>query len=95
VISYCLTAPQRRVEQDVDEDAAAGQVDADWQPVREVADGAPLAAVGRDVRQLLGCDAGQRRQVVRLVVGGAQPDHLRVLDDGVQHHQPMDGLAER
>ena len=34
---------QRRVENDVDEDATTGQVDADRQAVREVADGAALA----------------------------------------------------
>ena len=31
----------------------------------------------------------------RLLVGGAEPHHIGVLDDGVKHHQPLNGVVQR
>ena len=47
------------------------------------------------MRQVLRRDAGERRQVIGLVLGGAEPDHLRVFDDGVEHHQSLDRVVQR
>ena len=67
---------QSRVEDDVDDDAAAGQVDADRQAFREVPGGPRIALADGDVRQVLRLDPGQRRQVRGLLLGGPEPHEL-------------------
>jgi hypothetical protein len=86
---------QRWVGDDVDDHAAAGEVDADRQAIREVPDPPVLSVADRDVRQLRLGNPGQRQDVRRLLVGGPEPDQIRVLDDRVEHHQPLDGVVQR
>lgn len=89
-----------RVGNDVDDHAAAGEMNADRQTIREVPDGARLSPADGDMRQIGLLDPGQRQEMRRLLVGGPQPHQVRVLDDGVEHHQPLnrvvqsDGLTE-
>lgn len=33
--------------------------------------------------------------MIRLVFSSAQPDHLRVVDDGVEHHETLDRVVQR
>ena len=83
-----------RIEHDVSEDATPCQMNADRKAVREVPSLPPLAVADRHVRQIFRLDAGERRQVIGFVLGGAKPDHLRVFDDGVEHHETLDRVVQ-
>ena len=54
-----------------------------------------LALANGDVGQVLRRDPGQRRQVRGLLVGGPEPHEIGILDDGVEHHQALDGVVQR
>jgi hypothetical protein len=70
-------------------------MDANRQAVREVPDLALLALADGNVRQVRCRDSGQRHEVRRLLLGGPEPHPIRVLDDGVKHHQALNRVVER
>src|SRR5262245_7354733 len=61
------------VGDDVDDHAAAGEMNADRQAIREVPDGARLSLADADVRQVRLRDPRQCEQVRRLLVGSPEP----------------------
>jgi hypothetical protein len=89
-----------RVGDDVDEHAAAHEMNADRQAIGEVLDGASLSLADADVRQIRLLDPRQRQEGRRLLIGGPELHQIGSLDDGVEHHQPLnrvvqsDGLAQ-
>jgi hypothetical protein len=83
-----------RVGDDVHDHAAAGEMDANRQAVREVPDFALLSLADGNVRQVRCRDPGQRYEVRRLLVGGPEPYEIRVLNYGVKHHQPLNRVVQ-
>jgi hypothetical protein len=46
------------------------------------------------MRQIVLLDPGQRQHVGGLLVGGPEPHEIGVFDDGVEHHQTLDGVVQ-
>lgn len=83
-------SPPREVDEDV---AVARRDDADGQLLGEQPKRSRRAPAEGHVRQLLLLEpvlAPPQHDVAPLVVLGAQPQVLAVVQDGVQEHQPLD-----
>jgi hypothetical protein len=86
---------QPGVSEDVDDDTAAGGMNADRQPVWKIPYGARVAVADGDVGQVSGPDPDQRRQVRGLLCDRPEPHQVRILDDGVEHHQTLYRVIQR
>jgi hypothetical protein len=69
-------------------------MDAEGEAFREVADRSRIAFTSRGVRQVRRRDCRERHEVRGLVFGRGQPDQVRVFDDGVEHHEALDGAVD-
>lgn len=86
---------QRPLGDDVDEYSAAGQVDADREAFGEVPGGAHRTLADSDVGQHGRVYPRERRQVRGLLLNRTQSHQIGIFDDGVEDHQPLNGVAER